>query len=372
MNGQSRKDRLFRRTLEARRKQVWTADDVASGPRPGDLFALASTAAFSVEWAILEMDSDRGRVLVVAADLDPRTGIGDVAVAANSACGSLSLRCAFSAWIDVTVCETGRRTGALDADDLERARRKAEEVAAGTVTGSLSESETESEPGYLDLRRGLDRARAALVADTPRSADAIPIPPRSSEASPQTAKPASVARESENSAGSPSIRIPQAAWRSVFKTPRVLAASILLALALGFGGGWMFSSRRPPPELAEALVSSPLAFFPAIGETRGPGASSPAKILALDPAASQFVLVLGLAESFPTYRVEIAAEGKGQPAWSGELSGDGLTELTFVLPRRRFAAGRYRIRLAGWRDGQVEELAEYRLHIEIERDRGPR
>ncbi len=55
----------------------------------------------------------------------------------------------------------------------------------------------------------------------------------SSEASPQTATPASVAAESENSAGSPSIRIPQAASRCLIAPVVACIAGLLAAGAAG-------------------------------------------------------------------------------------------------------------------------------------------
>ncbi|MCP4661238.1 MAG: hypothetical protein GY856_38025, partial [bacterium] len=168
MSPASHERRLRRRTEEviARygRTQAERERHRDQPPRPGNLFVHSATAEFSVQWAVLDRDpGDERRLLVVAADLNPVIGSTDVAAPADSACGALSLRCGFEVRLDARDFDPEMRTGFLEPELLERARRKRAEIERGHLISSVPQRETDTEPEYQDWAEGvLAEAQAAL------------------------------------------------------------------------------------------------------------------------------------------------------------------------------------------------------------------
>jgi len=173
------RQRLRQETREAQGRYDRARDDLGhrkgGGPRPGDLFAFAETAEHSVLWLVLEavLDAPSSEsFLLLAADLHPAVGSTDMATPAESACGSLSLRCAFEIWLETAAFEAAKHSGTLEPEVLEQARRKRAEIAAGTILGSSLERETDADPEYQDwLEEGPARAQAVLLAGQRRRRD---------------------------------------------------------------------------------------------------------------------------------------------------------------------------------------------------------
>ncbi len=174
MSPANREQRLYRRAEEviARigRAQAETRRIRDQPPRPGDLFVHRATADFSVQWAVLDRHPrDERRLLLVAADLNPLIGSTDVAAPAESASGALSLRCGFEVRLDARDLDPEMRTGFLEPDVCERARRKRAEIELGHLISSAAQRETDTEHAYQDWAEGvLAKAQAALAASRGR------------------------------------------------------------------------------------------------------------------------------------------------------------------------------------------------------------
>jgi hypothetical protein len=136
------------------------ARSAARGPEPwpGDLYVLAETAGFPVEWLVVERAP--GHCRLVAADTNPVLGSDDVPVPAETEGGPLSVRCAVSLQVGVETLRRGERTGTVAPEVLEPVRRRLEELAAGSPAPRLDEPD----PGLEDWRdEVLAPARAALL-----------------------------------------------------------------------------------------------------------------------------------------------------------------------------------------------------------------
>src|SRR5262249_41992219 len=118
-------------------------------PWPGDLYVLPETAGFPVEWLLVERER-QGRCRVVVADANPLLGCADVAVPPEAALGPLSVRPAVEAMVLVDSLRRGERTGALAAEDLDRVRRRREELAVGAVADPRLGPSGEPDPEYED------------------------------------------------------------------------------------------------------------------------------------------------------------------------------------------------------------------------------
>ena len=121
-----RQERLRRHARRVLARFGRTRDEIerrrGQPPRPGEVFAFAATAGCGVLWAVV--DHDAGRLLVVAADMGPQVGSGDVAVDAEAPSGALTLRCAIAAWLGERHFAAARRVSFLAPADLGRARHR--------------------------------------------------------------------------------------------------------------------------------------------------------------------------------------------------------------------------------------------------------
>ncbi|HEX6864582.1 MAG TPA: hypothetical protein VF414_17260, partial [Thermoanaerobaculia bacterium] len=150
-----------------------SARSAARGPEPwpGDLYLLAETAGFPVEWLVVERTP--GHCRVVAADTNPAFGSADVPIPAEVEGGPLSVRCAVSLQVAVETLRRGERTGTVAPEVLEPVRRRLEELAAGSPASRLNEPDS----GLEDwLEEVLAPARAALLPPGPEASG----PPRRS------------------------------------------------------------------------------------------------------------------------------------------------------------------------------------------------
>ena len=131
-------------------------------PWPGDLYVLAETAGFPVEWLVVERTP--GHCRLVAADTNPALGSADVPVPAETEGGPLSVRCAMSLQVGVETLRRGERTGTVVLEVLESVRRRLEEIAAGSPASRLDEPDSGLED-WLD--EVLAPARTALLPAGP-------------------------------------------------------------------------------------------------------------------------------------------------------------------------------------------------------------
>jgi tetratricopeptide (TPR) repeat protein len=130
----------------------------------GDLFLLPQDGGSPLEWAVLVSHPHRpGLLLVVPADTHPLVGSSDLAVPAGSPSGPLSLRCGFGVWLDDSFLRPELRSGALDQEDVDRARRlhRFGEICAFGAAGVEPEM---GDPELEDWFDVLARAQAMLLS----------------------------------------------------------------------------------------------------------------------------------------------------------------------------------------------------------------
>jgi hypothetical protein len=335
-----------------------SARSAARGPEPwpGDLYVLAETAGFPMEWLVVERTP--GHCQLVAADTNPALGSADVPVPAATEGGPLSVRCAVSLQAGVETLRRGERTGTVAPEVLEPVRRRLEELAAGSI-------EPDTDPELEDwLDKVLTPARAALLPPGP-------------------GKPAS---------------------RRRFGLPMAVAAILLLLAALGglSALSWRFhrgelQARReverlvherrtleaehqrqlaalreaqtparrppePPPPIREPLrplVNVAFAsFYP--GETRG----TLREIVV--PAESTHLFLMfyvGHQDPCEEYELEIARGGAPAVPTVRELRLLPSEEVSVAVPREQLPDGSYRLRLYGMCNGERRELVAYEARL---------
>ena len=427
----TQKERLRRQTGEASRATLAELDRrTGRPPAAGDLFVLPQTAEHFVEWAILDRDpEDPRRLLAVPADTHSLAGTADVAVETGGR-GHLSLRCAYPAWVDAGLFDPARRTGSLEPEALERARRKQSRVARGTAGGSVLEREVDDEAEYLEWTDVLEQALAAL-----RRAGGAPAenggagggPAENGGAGGGPAADGGEASGPEESGDAESRpEDPEArqetgrvvAFPSRWNTTSsvlAVAASVLLVVSLGLG-------RKLATAAGEhrAVVAEQRAELDRLGQERQQLAEShardlarldgerqarelehqqriaeleasvqprpkvnlpllilatgqlrgPADTLEVAPGADSLLLILGIDEpqAYERYRLEVLEANSGRQVWQDSgLEPSRLSELTVLLPRALMPDGRYALRLHGLRGGRSEQLMERLLTVSEKR-----
>jgi hypothetical protein len=343
------------------------ARSMARGPEPwpGDLYVLAETAGFPVEWLVVERTAS-GRCRLVAADTDPALGSTDVLVPVEVEGGPLSVRCAVSVQVGVETLRRGDRTGTVAPEVLEPVRRRLEELAAGSPAPRLDEPDSGLED-WLD--EVLAPARAALLPAGP-------------------GKPAS---------------------RRLLGLRMAVAAILLLLAALGglSALSWRFhrgelqarheverlvherraleaehqrqlaalreaqtQARRPPkppeppppaPAPLQPLVN--LAYAPSFypRETRGT-----LREIVVSGESTHLLLLFYVGHQRPCKEYELDIARRGAPAAAltvKELRPLPSQEVSVAIPRAQLPDGSYWLRLYGLCDGERRELDAYEARL---------
>jgi hypothetical protein len=369
------------------------ASSQGRSPEQGELILFPETADIPVEWAVLGRDPGRpGLVLVVPADTNPKVGTADLEVPVDSPVAPLALRCGFGVWIGEARLDIARRTGgALDPEDVSAARRVWEARERGEPVGSLLAEETDADPEYRDwIEDVLIPARAALIA-APAKTPVVPLRRRP----------------------------------AFFGNPFALAASVLLMVSLGLGGGVLWQDRRievlarerarteqelrqERERLAGELRRAEKAHRRELNETerkaqearqrdweriaeleqrledasrpesqlnvpfvalspRDPVRGEEIEELALTAKTGLFFLILSVVDTrpFSTYRLEMVNKKTGRVVWKGEglKTGGDLNEVSLLLPRDALSPGDYRLRLYGLKNRKAEQVGEYELRV---------
>lgn len=401
MNPEAPGSRLERLTAEALEKAARLEAELGRRrgrpPEPGDLFILPRTAAFPVEWALLDRDPNPpGRLLAVPADANPLLGSADVEIPDSALSGPLSLRCHFGAWLEAPSLTAGKRTGLLEPDLLEQARSHWAALERGEVPASPLAFETDVDPEYEDwLNDVLTPARAALTAPAAAEPPLAPV-------------------------------IPLRRRWTTLGNPYALAASILLMVTLGLAGGMLWQTQRledlaidrtrteeqlrqEKERLAGELQQAdeqhrrelaqrereaeearrkdqeriadlekrletggqvrPRMNVPFIGLSPRDPVRGDIEAVTLPPEENLLFVILSKTDTrlFASYRLEILQKDNGRKVWSGEgLTASHLNEVSLALPRDLLSPGDYRLNLFGLRDGKAEPVGEYDLRIEAE------
>ncbi|MES1241763.1 MAG: hypothetical protein ABUT39_09115 [Acidobacteriota bacterium] len=340
-----------------------SARSAARGPEPwpGDLYVLAETAGFPVEWLVVERTTSRCRL--VAADTNPALGSADVPIPAETEGGPLSVRCAMSIQVGVDTLRRGERTGTVAPDVLEPVRRRLEELAAGSPDLRPGAGD-EPDPGLDDWRgEVLAPARAALLPSGPEA-------------------PGLRRRFDRRVAGAVGLLLLMAlgsvsalAWRSQQRERQALREVERLVHERReletvhqrqievLREAQARRPPEPPPPVREPL--RPLvnlayaSFYP--GETRGT-----LREIAIPAQATHLFLVfyVGHEEPCKEYGLEIARRGAAAPALTVKglrpLSGQ---EVSVAVPRAQLPDGSYQLRLYGLCKGGRRELGVHEARL---------
>jgi hypothetical protein len=308
------RERAYSRTLEAsaREGHITAALARRSGRpiEPGDLCVLPATAAYPVEWALVERGlDDPGQLLAVPADTFPPAGTGDVEIPESDPAGPLRLRCRQALWVNEKAFEQARRTGVLAARWLREAGARHEALEAGPLPPASLAEEVEADPEYRDWERDvLVPAREALER----------------EASGAVAGPRRI--------GGPAIARP---WRSL---PARLAAVFLLA-AVGLG---IWNARL------QDQLDQPFAGEPTLLKHERNGGD----LVEVAPKAKEVWLAAQLEQPVTGGRIEIE-DADGRKIRLSEPI-DAENEFVFFVPRRQLPNGEYRILLVAADGGKLD------------------
>ncbi|HYU35692.1 MAG TPA: hypothetical protein VEW48_26345 [Thermoanaerobaculia bacterium] len=326
-------------------------------PWPGDLYVLAETAGFPVEWLVVERTAS-DQCQVVATDTNPALDSADVPVPAELEGGPLSVRCAVSLQVDVETLRGGERTGSVAPEILDPVRRRLEELAAGSLDTA---PDPELEDWHAEV---LAPARAALL---PPDLDASGPPPR------RLGRRAALAaillllaalgglsalawqfHRGELQARSEIDRLVQESQALETEHQRQLAA-------LREAQAQERRPAEPPPPAREPL--QPLvnlayaSFYP--GETRGA-----LREIAIPGEATHLFLLFYVGDQAPCkeYALEIARRGAA-PFTVQKLRPLPSQEVSVAIPRTQLPDGSYRLRLYGMCDGERRELGAYEARL---------
>lgn len=145
-------------------------------PWPGTLWVHPATAAFAVEWLVVERGTKRPRgCLLVPADCRPVLGIADVAVPADQLGGPLSVRCHLGQWVPPSLLQQAQATGQVAAQTLELVRNRRRQAADGELGNTRLGRDGGPSPAYEDWVEELGLAWTALRgAGGPSSAGRSP------------------------------------------------------------------------------------------------------------------------------------------------------------------------------------------------------
>jgi hypothetical protein len=347
-------------------------------PEPGDVFVLAATADWPVEWALLDRPQPAGPFLAVAGDSHPFLGSDDVE--AETSAGPLHLRCRSRVRLDSGALDPARRVARLSPFDLEQARQKVREIDGGESGPESLLEEIDTSSAYREwLREVVEPARAA-------AGERVSVLPFGSPAGRRTAR-----RRVLYAAAATLFVVVGAglAGRAVFEQRR----ADRLATEWRRSEAALAATRRRQQEEQMGVDAARRQLQAEVGDLRRRiaalegGEATPKPLLNL-PVAILFpsepmraapadrplvvdgpflVLVLKFREpaGVASYRVSLTPHGKTSPTWSSaglERSAQGAVQL--ALPRNLVPPGEYRLRLETLRAGQVWPLAAYELTVD--------
>jgi hypothetical protein len=357
------------RSREALRKAVdrygrESARSVARGPEPwpGDLYVLAETAGFPVEWLVVERTP--GHCRVVAADTNPAFGSADVPVPAEVEGGPLSVRCAVSLQVDLETLRRGERTGTVAPEVLEPVRRRLEELAAGSPASRLNGPDSDLEDWLEEV---LAPARAALLPPSPE-AEAPGPPRRSGLRAAVAAILLLLAVLGGLSALSwrfhrGELQARREVERLVHERSALEAEHQRQLAALREAQTPVPRPPEPPPPVREPLRTlvnlAYASFYP--GETRGT-----LHEIAIPTSATHLFLLFYVGHQEPCREYGLEITRRGAPAASltvKELRPLAGQEVSAAIPRAQLPDGSYQLRLYGVCNGERRNLDTYAARL---------
>jgi hypothetical protein len=178
---------LWQETRQAAQAWEQARGARADGPvEAGQVLILPELNEPRLAWAVLRREPGMSeRRLLVAADVNPLVGSGDLAVS-GAVTGSLTVRCRFAVWVSGQDLRVPQLLGTLPPEALAQAEALRQALEVGRPVGSFSEQETEEDPEYQDwiedvVRPAVGKLARGVVVDSdasPSPAPTIPFPAR--------------------------------------------------------------------------------------------------------------------------------------------------------------------------------------------------
>lgn len=357
-------------------------------PQVGDLYLFPETNSLPVEWMVATR-AHQSAIRVIPCDANPLTGPSDISISDQASCGPLTLRPGFGVTLPPSAFDPQLRVGGVETTWFENDLARVESEA--------SDDDPVVDPDLKDWYDSVS-ARAQVLLGT-RSTEGITI-----EAS-QT----------------------QALWRSsllpISGNPFGIAASILLVIAVGLGGGLIRQMReietverrlqdaqlqleeargtadspRQNPEaesdrelqrltarheaistelrtritdlegqLEDARVKKPILNLPLVWLSPSETVRGESRRFEVAGRPGSFLMILEVQDSrvFNSFSVEIHDLRSGTSVWNGsDMIRSGPAEIVLVLPNELFPAGDYRVSLLGSKETRLQPIADYSLRV---------
>lgn len=144
--------------------------------RAGQVLILPELDEPRLAWGVVRREAgENARLLLVAADVNPLVGSGDVAVN-GPAIGPLILRCRFTVWVSERKLGATALHATLPPEALSRVDSRCQAIAADQPVGTFSEQETEEDPEYQDWIEDVVRPAAGKLAARAGAEASSPLP----------------------------------------------------------------------------------------------------------------------------------------------------------------------------------------------------
>lgn len=398
MNDETLPPDLWQQTRRA--VEAWGHGAVPGNSPSGQVLVLPQVGDPRVAWAALRRDTKPcERRLLIAADTNPLTGSGDVAVTGPTT-GPLTLRCRFAAWVDERELSGATLLGILTPEALARAESRRQAVEEGLAAGTFSERETEDDPQYQDwiedvVRPALGKLAAQVDAAAQDPRPAIPFsvtpptplrPVRNRAWIRWAAVLAFVAlgtgsgilwwqQEQEIAGLRASAETIEASHREAIAELEARRAGLeaqYRARLREAGEDWkrLESEHRAQLAALEAelarLREATVVRNPLLASLDPDGAVRGQTRLRVGPEVSHLVLILRVDDPAGTeFRILIDERRSGKRTFAQEgLRADALGEVRLGLPAAVMPPGSYRLRLFAKAGGNLRLTREHRIDIE--------
>jgi len=392
-----------------RAAETWAqGQPAAPGPEPGPIDAgqvlvLQELGEPSLAWVAVQREvGERARLLLVAADVNPLVGSGDV-TAAGPAVGPLTLRCRCSVWVRERELGAFTLLGNLTPEALSLADARLQAMAAGRPVGTFSEQETEEDPEYQDwiedvVRPAVGKLQERAGAEAPSPLPVLPFPTPRPAAPPArgawmrwaavlafvglgTASGFLWWRQAQEIAGlRAAAEASAAAHRQAIAELEARRAALEAQYQARLQEAGAERSRLEAEHRAQLQeVEAELAKLRQATDVKNPLLASldPAAVrrgpsrLTVGPEVSHLVLLLPVDDPKGTeFQIEVGALPSGKQVFVQKgLRVDELGEVRLGLPAVLLPPGNYRLRLFRKEGGKLRLVREHLIEIEEE---GPR
>jgi hypothetical protein len=359
------RESLLQRTREAA-AQTAPASLSAEPPQAGDILQCAAPAEAMLEWAVLAVDPERSRLLVVPADINPETGPGDMEVPADAACGPLVLRCAWATWVPSRTFASGLRTGRLTAELCEQAAAMAEMIIAG---GEGPFRAAAADQGTFEYAEWIERTVAPACAQLRAAAPHRPA--RRLRSATRWLAAAAVLLLAASAALLTSLELDRRHLRAALDGTESARRELEDQLRASIEEP---HQQQQPSPLADqpgapAFESLTYAWLRPAAARRGPSPSEPLEL----PQEARFLVVLlelpdqeaaRHSEPASRYRLQLLDDDSRKIVWeTSALRPAGASEICAALPTRVLQPGSFSLVLSRTDEQDPRVVSSYRLEL---------